>query len=212
MTNGGKKYFHFRGQTTTFDHKLVVEQCSYIKHDHMRCKKMVEIGLDMCWIHLLQHKHLRIKESKINGAGLGLWAMDPKRPPNAIIFKEGDEICKYNGEVINDHQRYQRYGDNTGPYVTRLTGNDNDLQNRTFEDAAFQRGIGSLINHIGQGNRQNAAIKTRCTINTNHIPETYIKALKPIKNNQEILTTYGTNYLLNVQNVTSGTNNRIIQI
>jgi hypothetical protein len=209
IMKGGKQYFHFDGETTALNHPLVVERCTHIKDPlnvNSRCRKRVEIGLDMCWIHLLKVKHLRIRNSTIRDGGLGLFAEDPTRSENAVIFKINDEICKYNGENIDYEEKNDRYGDNSGPYVMLLTGNDRDPVNQTFEDAALRRGIGSLINHTSRVSRQNAALRQRCNIATNHIPENYIRALKIIRNNREILTDYGNSYQLHEPNVRSGTN------
>jgi len=198
---GGKQYFHFRGETTRLDEELNIQRCSHMINPDLQCKKRVEIGLDLCWIHLLKIKHLRIKSSNI--AGKGLFAEDPSKGPNSIIFRKGSEICKYNGEIINDVVRRERYGNNTGPYIFQTS-----VRNRIYEDGALHRGVGSLMNHTGQVNRQNAALKSRSTIATNHITEGYVKAIKDIRNGREILTTYGESYNLDEINTRNGTNRK----
>lgn len=204
---GGNKYFHFRGSQTIMDEELIVKRCSHIINNS-RCKKRVQIGLDMCWIHLLKVKRLRIKKSTVNNhnSGLGLFAEDSKVSNNAVIFVENQEICKYHGEKIDLTQLLERYGDNTAPYSIERTIHRNKP---LFEDAAAQRGVGSIINHMSQENRVNAGFRRRCNIGNNHIPEIVVVALKPIRNGREILVSYGPEYIMNEPGSINVTNTRV---
>jgi len=67
------KYFHFQtdDDRVNFHQKLESFQCTHIINNGQQCRKRCQIGLKMCWIHLLSEKHLRIKDSNISGAGKG---------------------------------------------------------------------------------------------------------------------------------------------
>lgn len=198
---GGRQYFHFRGESTEMDNDLIIRQCTHLKVPgvlNSQCRKRVEIGLDMCWIHLLAVQHLRIKASRIPGAGLGLFAEIPNVGNYTRVFRKGNVICRYNGQNITNAERENRYGDNTGPYILQLSGNQQNLAARRFEDAALERGIGSIVNHTNTANRINAHLRKR---NNRMV----LIAARDILNGSEILTTYGNDYVLNEPNVRSGT-------
>ena len=46
-------------------------RCVAHSKDGSRCKHICVIGDPYCWVHLLWKKHLRIKTSRIHGAGKG---------------------------------------------------------------------------------------------------------------------------------------------
>ena len=81
---------------------LQTKRCICISKNGNRCGKRVVIGAPYCWIHLLYQKHLRVEESNIPDAGIGLFALDKSEPDNAIIFRPGDKIITYDGQVINN--------------------------------------------------------------------------------------------------------------
>ena len=117
------------GDETEFSQNLRCGRCAYInpRKNPPRCKRNVCIGIDICWQHLEQVKHLRIRQSGVQYAGKGLYALDKRAGPNAIIFEKGDIICEYIGEHLTEHQLTQRYGDlGTAPYATD-TGRQNDF-------------------------------------------------------------------------------------
>ena len=87
----------------------------------------------------------------------------------------------------------RRYGNNnTAPYGIEKRGS-------RFEDGALSRGIGTLVNHKPEG-RDNVALKDR-----HHT--IWIKALKNIKNGQELYADYGKDYVFDKRNVRYSTNN-----
>ena len=83
-----------------FDAKLKTFQCEAINKNGTQCKRHVCIGLNLCWNHMLYYKHLRIKKSNIPNAGNGLYALDLQKNDNDVIFKKGEKICEYYGEVV----------------------------------------------------------------------------------------------------------------
>jgi hypothetical protein len=60
-----------------FDGELKSDQCQH-HINNVQCQKRCQIGLSVCWIHLLSECHLRIKESTIIDAGIGLFALIKK--------------------------------------------------------------------------------------------------------------------------------------
>jgi hypothetical protein len=104
-------------------------------------------------------------------------------------FKKGDVICKYGGEFINAHTLNDRYGENTGPYAMELRANPG-----LYQDCACKRDIGGLANSALRKRDNNAEfyISTAAPIR-----QVKLRAIKNIKNNNEILIDYGNEYLMN---------------
>ena len=189
------KYFHHHGQgKEDFDEKLKSSTCTHIKDNGQQCKNKVVIGQPLCWIHNRTVKNVKIAISQIQEAGLGLYAFDSKENDNAIIFKKGEKICRYYGEHVDQEELVGRYGDYTAPYGFQI-------RNNVFQDAAIQRGVGSLINHNRQNKNCRFSTNTRNTM-------IWIVATKAIRNNKELYIDYGKDYKLNEPNVQTSTNNR----
>lgn len=198
------KYFHFHNIVSgnKFDGELKSDQCQH-HINNVQCRKMCQIGLSICWIHLLSECHLRIKESTIDNAGMGLFALI-KNTPNEdaqIVFREGDTICLYNGEILTLNQHLHRYEQESAPYTAELH-RQNNIQ--MYEDASIQRGVGSLINHSVRNFNCRMSIKRNNTI-------AFI-ATKNIRNHSEILVNYGRRYRFNVAHTKSATNRKRLSI
>jgi hypothetical protein len=151
-------------------------------------------------MHLETIKNLKIKESKyLKRLGIhgerGLYAFTRKKKKR--LFKENQVICNYNGELINKNELEKRYGDNTGPYAILINQNN---KNR-YEDAAVERGIGSLINHSNSKRAINCLLKTRNK-------RISLVATKNILNGSELITTYGDEYKFD-EDVGTTTNSRV---
>lgn len=184
---------------TMFRDNLKNEQCRAIsKTTGQRCSRNTCIGLGYCWYHLRTECKLKIKETGDN-RGKGLYA-DNGTNNNEIVFKANQKICDYGGERVNVTQINRRYGkDKTypRPYVTTVS----EAQN-IYEDAAIQRGIGSLANHIchssanarlsvsGEGNNKKSILKAGGG-----------KKTKYIRNGQEILVRYDERYKIHHNSV-----------
>ena len=82
-----KFYVNKRHPSLKFEDNLESEQCRYIKPDEEHCNRMVTIGVPLCSQHLMIEKHLKIQKSTIKGAGKGVFAYDPTKGANAIIFR-----------------------------------------------------------------------------------------------------------------------------
>ena len=180
------KFKFYIGDNIKFQSNVESMRCEAMSKDDQRCKNKVCIGSPYCWVHLLHLKHLRIKESNLADAGKGLFAVDPSKPDNAVIFKKNDLIVDYGGEIISGVELVDRYGEYTAPYGVILNQNRN-----TYEDAALKRGAGSLANQNPIENRNNAFLMANYRANPQKIQ---VKAEKNIKNNKEIYVDYGDEY------------------
>jgi hypothetical protein len=176
------KYFHWHAPNSEWDAELAKFRCEGTNKDGTQCKeRAVIIGLPLCFQHTASVYHLKIKQSTIPNAGLGLFAYDRTKADNEIVFKPGDDICNYFGEVVTKEILDARYGDYTAPYGIVVSANQNK-----YEDTAIQRGIGSLINHQVRS-------RTNCRfVNNHHFIK--IRAHKNIRNGVELFINYGNDY------------------
>ncbi len=141
------------------------------------------IGTGYCFQHLRKYKHLRIGTSTLAGAGKGLFAYDKAKGVNDIVFKEGEEIIPYDGELIDEEELDNRYTEHyTAPYGIEIS-KIKDL----YEDGALHRGVGSLVNHA---NMSKADVRFSITKKDRVV----LRATKAIRNNQELFVNYGREY------------------
>ena len=170
---------------TIFNCFVTAYVCKAVNKNGTRCKRTTTIGSPYCYTHLLYKKHIKIKPSTIPNAGKGVFAVDPKRAPGTIIFRNGDVIIPYASELITTEDRANRYGPYTAPYAVQLS-------NQYARDGACDRGIGSLINHRPQPGQQNVEFAVN-----NRTREVNIKAIKNIRNGEELFASYGPGYNFN---------------
>ena len=138
----------------------------------------VRTGLQsLCYVHRKSVLHLKINKSTIPNAGDGLFAHNPK---SEIVFKKGNKICDYNGEIINRDTLIERYGMNNDDYVI-------ELNHSLYEDGAKVRGIGTIPNH-----KTNRYTNARLSIKRSN--EGQVVATKDIKHDDEIFVNYGRSY------------------
>jgi len=113
--------------------------------------------------------------------------MDKTAGNNDIIFRTGDVICQYNGQVINAQQRTARYGNKTAPYSV-------EVNNTCSIDSACKRGVGSIAsNNAGNNNAKLAVDRTN--------KRASLKATKTIRNNTEIFLSYSSSYIMHQNGV-----------
>ncbi len=189
------KTFRFLDHDTNkvFTCKLLSVQCGGTTKQGRRCKRKVVSSLPLCWNHLESMKNLKIKDSTIPNAGKGLFAFDRKKKANDIIFKPRDLVIEYTGEIIDDDEIQDRYGDKTAVYGLKMSDD-------CMVDAACERSAGALANHKQQ-RYANAELTTR-TING--IIKPFLVAIKRIRNGQEVTVNYGRDYRFG-ENVTTST-------
>ena len=179
--------FIFRiNNEVTFKSKVHSFRCSDNTKKGSQCKRHTVIGSPFCATHLLYNHNLKVKKSLIPNSGLGLFAVDPFDSTHKhVLFKKGEKIAKYYGEIIDKDELINRYEDKTPPYVIGISNN-------RYEDGAVKRGIGSLANTLP--NHNNATISI-------HNGYASLKCSKNIKNGDEIYLSYGKSYKLNQPNV-----------
>lgn len=186
--------FSFRSPNRPlFECAVECQQCTAVSASGAQCKKRACIGVPKCWMHLLRDHSLRIKPSTIPGAGKGLFAMKRGAAANAVVFKKDAKIIDYYGDLVNRQTLDARYGDHTAPYGIQIgTGN-------RYEDAACRRGVGAVANHRGAGYNARLSYRWQPT------PAALVKAIRPIRNGQEVLVSYGQGYLMDEAGVTHKT-------
>jgi len=185
------KYYHFKKGEKEYSQQLESSQCIRIKDDGHQCRNRVVIGGNLCHVHRKSVLHLTIKPSTIAEAGDGLFCFKPKAKSN-IVFKKGDKICDYNGEIINGEVLYERYGDGNSDYAM-------ELFHQLYEDASVKRGLGSLANW--KKNHANAKL----SIKRNNRAQ--LLATKNIRHDDEIFLAYSRSYRLGKNDI-SKTNSR----
>lgn len=175
--------FRFVSPDQSFQCAMQCGQCEGITNSGQRCKRKVCTGVPLCPIHLKKEMHLKIALSKLKDANRGLFAFDPAGPLDEVVFRKGSIIADYGGDNITDEELNERYGQWTGPYAVRH-------YNGGLYDAACNRGIGSIVNRPNRSHHANAKLIS----GRNKIR---VKAIKNIRNNEEILASYGRQYKMN---------------
>ena len=189
--------FEFRDDNEDHLFSCILQQTQCIGHLQnnpvlRRCKRKSVIGTPLCFQHLESLKHLKIKPSLIPHGGKGLFAFNKSVLGNAIIFKKGENIIEYQGEILSKLQLETRYGNKTAPYGAQL-------KEGVYIDAAGNRGVGSLANAPNLVRQANAKLISVYNTTPQQIK---VKAIRNILNGQEILIDYGKEYLFDEEGVT----------
>jgi hypothetical protein len=187
------QFSYYYNDHLLFQENLKCTQCQAITKAGTRCSLVSCIGQGYCWIHLKYNKHLRIKTSTIPNAGKGLFAINTKLPhhpqqphhPDHVVFKPGDTITDYGGEVITHAQLQARYGNHAAPYAAVQTTSNGGR----YEDGATLRGVGTMANKPPTGKPYNAVLSYSPTRQ-----KLTLKASRRIYNHQEIFLSYGNQY------------------
>lgn len=163
-----------------FSCKLKARQCAAETQKGERCKRRTRKQLPYCYEHTRIILHVEIRPSTIEGAGLGLFAVED--------FKKDDLIVPYEGEFIDEEELNRRYGDDTAKYALQI---NKDL----YIDSACSRGTGAFINQAQTKAKNNARLSKfpgRRTI----APHASVRAIKSIKAGDEIFVDYGDEYIM----------------
>ena len=91
-----KQFKFFINNQLNFQCRLQSEQCTAIKPNGLQCRNRTVIGTNICWTHLLHRDHLRILDTP---HGKGLFAKNPRKAPNAVIFSRAQRIISYGGQI-----------------------------------------------------------------------------------------------------------------
>ena len=152
-------------------------RCKGINKNGHRCNRKVTIGLPLCWTHMAKEKFLKIRPSTIPNAGKGLFAHRPGHIPP--VFFAGDEIVRYDGQIISNASAQARYGEYTAPYGAQVDATH-------VEDAACKRGVGAIANHASP-----PATNAKLWVIDDKI---VLYAERDIYHGQEIFLDYGADY------------------
>lgn len=154
---------------TRFEAKLVRCPCQI-------CGRPVTFGAPFCKFHLEEEFGVGIRPEPRLGQGQnGLVSMRK--------FHAGDFIIPYGGELINNRELRERYGDHTAPYALQLSG-------KYCQDAAIVRSAGAFSNHFqGLAASPNARFEKLDGA-------MWLRAILPIAKGDAILTDYGPEYIL----------------
>lgn len=185
--SGSSSTSHISSKATMFRDNMFTRQCSAISAStKRRCTRNTCIGLGYCWAHLVKHKHLQIRFVN-DKVGYGLFAYNGTGN-NDVIFHINDTICDYDGERITQEELDNRYGPYTAPYGYTINKSRNII-----EDGALHRGIGTMANHTSA-----KLCNARLSVNKDHT-KGILKAHKLIRNGDEILVNYGSDYQFDKQ-------------
>lgn len=152
----------------------------------VRCQNNTVVGLPYCYHHTKIHLNLALKPStSMNREGKGIFAhsLEPGAQ-REIVFREGQRICAFYGQLVDRYSMNARYGDIeqlTAPYAIQVSPN-------RFIDAACKRSIGSLINHA-PASRANVRFKVERNANGS-FREVSMVALKNIAHGTELKVDY----------------------
>jgi hypothetical protein len=157
---------------------MTCPRCTAISATGQRCKNNSCVSRPMCWVHTKSKLGLRVKKSKIPGAGLGLYAANNK------TFKKDQKIVNYTGKRMTA-AAYELTDSNYGFAVN----------NGIVIDSSGPRGsVARYANDCLDKNkkyckRNNAYAEIRESNNS-----LVIKADHKIKPNQEIYLEYGDDF------------------
>lgn len=174
---------------------LESKQCEARSRYDARCRNTVIMGLPYCHAHAKIIYQVHISNSDYVGRDKrGLFAYAPKAE-NEIVFRRGDVLFTFKGQVRSGAQMARRYGDLDQvipPYAIKISAD-------RYIDAACERSIASMINHapVRDSNvvlgkkRRGGAFRTRPR---QPIQDIEVIANKTIYHGDEILTNYGPGY------------------
>lgn len=182
----------FDYNNNTWSCPLQTMRCAHEIKTNIRCKRNTTYTTVYCWQHLKSVAKLRIgtttmqdsKRQKLDFTGL--FVCDMKKFQNTIIFKTGDIITSYIGEIISNAELQNRYpGKETAPYTLQIS-------KTRFLDSACIRSVGSLANACLPTNK-NCKLNAKLVIGS-HGNYPHLKASKNIRNGDEIFISYGRTY------------------
>lgn len=140
-----------------------------------------------------EYYHVEVRTSQIQGGGLGLFAYDPRydrKNKEKIVFRKGDLIAPYCGEIVLDDDVEHRYLAKDGhtivcPYMVRM-------EDGRLIDGALIRGPAVY------GNDANGSQSTKNLYKNNAIlceaDEFGAYATKSIHQGEEVFVSYGKTY------------------
>lgn len=193
----------FRKQVSTHQCNAMVGRSRDGSRHGYRCPNMSKLGLPYCWQHLGSLMHIKLARSQVpehdGPQKKGVFAFR-KGKDKAPVFRKGEKICDYTGEVLSPDQMRERYGQLAAPYVEKVTDRHG---RKKFIDSAIKR---NAVSHAADRTRTDPALKP----NAKFVPvpqqeQLKVIALKDIYPGEEIFLNYGNQYWNTQQNVRHNT-------
>lgn len=158
-------------------------RCSALTVRGIRCKRNTCKYTKYCFQHAWKKEGVKIKKSKIPGAGDGLFA--------AKDFKAGETVADYGGEIINAAEHNRRNGN----YSLQIS------RNKFIDGRSTQSGLGRWVNDCravtrrgGHCRRNNAKLQVHARSRRGRV-----RATRRIRAGQEIYAGYGRAYWSDTQ-------------
>jgi len=112
----------FASRCTYMRKQIPIQNTSKARED--RCRRRAVSDYRLCWYHLARVEKLVVAPSRSRFGGKGLYAVDwetlkvhgrsprgdPRPKPDKVVFKAGDTIAFYGGEILSQAEMEQRYG------------------------------------------------------------------------------------------------------
>jgi len=154
-----------KSKKIVFESCLVPASCTF-------CGEDCTLHVDGCAKHLRSVYKLQVKPATDRKMGLGLFAAGD---PNKVIFKKGQRIVEYKGQLLSLEAYTQRYGNVQSPFAMQLSAD-------TFIDPAIVRGVGSYMNHSA-----NSGANCRYSRSGGKV---FVVATKPVSGGTELFANY----------------------
>lgn len=185
---GSRFYMKDAAHGVDFTCKLRGARCCAKKRNGGACSMRVVQAMLCCFQHTSAVFKLRVDKSALGGFN-GLFVCDKSAAPGAVVFKKGEEVCPYYGEVLTQAQLDARYpGNTTAPYTFHSGGAG--TQSKYLDSACFQT-LGGKAN-VASGKKRNNAWFTR----TGSASAARIRAKRNLRNGEEVFVSYGNTYKL----------------
>jgi SET domain-containing protein len=129
-----------------------------------------------------------------------LFARKAKDTGSKIIFRKGEVVADYIGEVTTQQDIDRKYGTATAPYsmATDVTGQRGEI----VVDAACKRGYAAYINHA-DGESANSQFNVHDFRDGIRYPLLWVEARRDIHHGEEIFASYGQEYKLDEKSTVS---------
>ena len=179
----------FRAQVRTQQCKAIVRT----KNGQHECKNFCKLGLPYCTVHLGSIMHLKLAPSYLpehdGPQSKGVFAYRKGRDKHPV-FRKGEKICDYTGEVLTPNQMRERYGQQAGPYAVEAKSK---AGKKVFIDSAVKRNPASIAADQTRG-QQGAPKPNAKFVMIPSKSQLEVIATTDIYPGQEIYLNYGDQY------------------
>jgi len=197
MINHNFLEFEFSNNSNYFSGIINIKNCSQFMCSNF-CNKFSHY-CDQC---LCKNQKISIINDSFNFIGYSLYASNNNdNNNNNVIFNKNQIISLYGGEIISNDEKNIRYGNNFNPFICTILCNSNDNSNIII-DSSLQHSLGILLKKSKNYDEINVEILSNYVMGEH---EVYIKALRNIKNNEQLVVYFdgffdyqSNNYTINI--------------